>query len=410
MSPAPSHDERTAVPEGSTALIPERGHANIVDYVAGEMATMSERPFSEVDSLVLAKLAYFHWEGVPGVPERFGGRHQPTVRDLYRAEDFGTIFETVLDRELDRDLFSALAASPRFRDVRVAHHVDSVDERDAKQFSATTFLLPDKTVYVAFRGTDNTIVGWKEDFNLAFASAVPAQRAAVGYLDRAAAHLKGTIRVGGHSKGGNLAVYAAARCEQATRDRIDRIFSHDGPGFNERTLGGAAYSAIADRVDKSVPESSMVGMLLEHQEAYHVIKSDAVGIMQHDPYSWQVREGDFVPAEGISGGADYVNSTLSDWISSMDTDQMERFTNALFDVFGAGGTKKFQDMTMTDYKASAEALVGMAPDERDMFVETIKSLASIGARNLLPDSLMRALGTAGVTAVGVEAPTGSTTA
>ncbi|MCH3942997.1 MAG: DUF2974 domain-containing protein [Atopobiaceae bacterium] len=356
---------------------------NIIEYVETEFATFAERPFSEVDSLVLAKLSYLHWMAVPCIRHEFRGQAGPTLHDLYRAEWFAGLFETQMDRDLDRRLLAGVVASPRFRDVSVANHVDVVDEACDKQFSATTFVLPDQGAYVAFRGTDNTIVGWKEDFNLAFVTPVPSQRAARDYLERAARHLPGTLRVGGHSKGGNLAVYAAARCRPECQARIVQVYSHDGPGFNRKALEHLSSSDISGRVSKSVPESSIVGMLLEHQEPYHVVRSDEVGIMQHDPYSWLVSDGTFVAADGIDGGASLMDETLSEWIDGMDAEHIERFTNALFSVFGASGAKKFQDMTIEDYRAQAEALVGMDPDERRMFLETLRTLASIGARNIV---------------------------
>lgn len=361
-----------------------KDRSNIVDYVETELASFSRRAFTEVDSLVLSKLAYLHWAAVPLVPKGSRSTEPPALRDLYRAEWFEGLYATQMDRDLDKRFFADIAASPRFRDVVLANHVDSVDEIREKQFSATTFILPDETVFVAFRGTDSTFVGWKEDFNLAFMTPVPAQQAAASYVDRVARATKGKIRLGGHSKGGNLAVYAAAECTEASRERIVEVFSHDGPGFNKEAIARLASSDVISRVRKSVPESSIVGMLLEHQEPFHVVKSDEIGIMQHDPYSWQVKDGAFVPAEGLDGSSDYMDATLSEWIDGMDAEHIERFTNALFSVFGAGGAKKIQDMTIDDYRASAEALVGMDPDERRMFLDTLSDLASIGARNIVP--------------------------
>ncbi|MDD3485832.1 MAG: DUF2974 domain-containing protein [Atopobiaceae bacterium] len=362
---------------------------DIVAYVSSEMRTFRKHRFSEVDSLVFSKLSYLNWLAVPAVPRRTRKGPAPTLRDLFCAECFEGLFDTQLDRDKDVAFLTAVVASPRFRDVRVLNHVNSIDEAADKQFSATTFLLPDKTVYVAFRGTDNTIVGWKEDFDLAFRTPVAAQTSAVAYLERAAAATDGHIRVGGHSKGGNLAVYAAAMAAPAVREHIVRVYSHDGPGFNETALAQIRSSDMAGRVSKSVPESSVVGMLLENQETYHVIRSDAAGIMQHDPYSWIVLDGAFVPMPGVDDSSVLIDRTLSGWISGMDDAHMERFVNALFDVFGASGTKRFQDMSFADYMASAQAVVDMDPDERAMFLRTIEALARVGAQ-----SLADAMGTA----------------
>lgn len=357
----------------------------LIDHVGVEMRTLRQSPFSEVDSLLLSKMAYFHWAGVPAVPGVFHWITAPRLRDLYRAEHFDALFSTDLDHDLDRRLFAAVCASPRYRDIRLANHIEVFDEDTAEQFSATTFLLPDRTVYVAFRGTDDTLVGWKEDFKLAFVTPVPSQQAALEYLEKTAVHTIAKLRIGGHSKGGNLAVYAAAMSRPSLRRRILQVFSHDGPGFNEEALRSLEFSNIAHLVDKSVPESSIIGMLLEHQEKYHVVKSDGVGIMQHDPYSWFVEDGAFVPVGKIDGNAEYMNATLSAWVAGMGREQMETFTDALFDVFGAGGAKTFQEMGFADYRAQAGAMVKMDSEMRKVFLSTLTALAAISFRKLMPE-------------------------
>lgn len=362
-------------------------HHGIIYYLEHDFRTFDEHPFTEVDSLLLSKLAYFHWADVPEISEKLQRVMPPRLADLYRAEYFESIFSTAMDNEKDRELFAAVAASPRFRDVCITKHTDNLDEEAEKQFSATTFLLPDKTAYVAFRGTDASLVGWKEDFQLAFITPVPSQQAAREYFDQLVSQLPfSKIRVGGHSKGGNLAVYAAAMCKPKVRERILKVYSHDGPGFNEQALTSQEFAAVTPLLSKSVPESSVIGMLLEHQETYHVVKSDGVGIMQHDPYSWLVDEdGAFIPAEKLDASADYLNSTLSTWVGGMSPQQMETFTNALFGIFGASGAKTFQEMTVSDYRASAAALVNMDPDMRKVLLQTLTELASISVRGLIPN-------------------------
>lgn len=362
-----------------------QSHIKLIDHVRTEMRTLRQAPFSEVDSLLLSKMAYFHWAGVPAVPGTFRRITAPRLRDLYRAECFDALFYTELDNGLDRQLFTAVCASPRYRDIRLTNHIDIIDEDTAKQFSATTFLLPDHTVYIAFRGTDDTLVGWKEDFKLAFVTPVPSQQAALEYLQNTASRTLARLRVGGHSKGGNLAVYAAAMSRPSLRRRVLQVFSHDGPGFNEEALRSLEFSNIAHLVDKSVPESSIIGMLLEHQEKYHVVKSDGVGIMQHDPYAWLIADGSFIPVEKIDGNAEYMNATLSTWVCGMSREQMETFTDALFDVFAAGGAKTFQEMNFSDYRAQANAMVKMDPEMRKVFLSTLAALAAISFKNLMSD-------------------------
>ena len=190
--------------------------------------------------------------------------------------------------------------------MRVCGYRAVFDAAAEEQFAAMTFCLPNGSIYIAFRGTDSTMVGWKEDFNMSFRCPVPAQTTATSYLESAALALDGPLMCGGHSKGGNLAVYAASMCDPAVRERLVRVYSHDGPGFNEAFLGGAEYQALAaaGKIDKTLPRSSIIGMIFEHQEDYAVVESCDFGLLQHNPFSWVVPQGttDFAYCEGPLGG------------------------------------------------------------------------------------------------------------
>lgn len=276
---------------------------NMLDYVRTELDTFDGRGFCTVDSLVLSWLAYTRlpaddpalapalgWEGV-------------RLADLYRAEYFATYYAGMWGEEPGLDLLAAVAASPRFRDVRVMGYVDATDPQAEKQFAAMTFRLTEDLSYVAFRGTDASLVGWKEDFNLAYRCPVPSQVEAAHYLADAAARVGGDLLVGGHSKGGNLAVYAAATAPRDASGRVTRIFSHDGPGFLAEFLATEDYRRVEGRVEKTLPQSSVVGMLLEQQEGYRVVRSNRAMIWQHDPFSWVVEGCDLVTLDGLTADA-----------------------------------------------------------------------------------------------------------
>ena len=201
---------------------------NIIDYVKEEMRKADEKPFSEVDSLVLCQFSYLLFDGiVPGFEQECG---KTTVKDLYKAEFFSTIFPDNGSRKENQQLLLAMAASPRFRDMALCHYVNETDAAAEKQFAAITITVDEDTKYVAFRGTDSTLVGWKEDFNMAYITPVPAQQTAKEYVEKTAGQWQGKLWLGGHSKGGNLAVYAGIHAEENVRGQIERIYSHDGPG------------------------------------------------------------------------------------------------------------------------------------------------------------------------------------
>ena len=354
---------------------------NLFGYLAREFDTFDERPLGEVDSLVLACLSYFR---LPPEAAEARTHEGMALLDIYRADWFEAMTRDLWDPEGLVRLLSAVAASPRFRALRVSDYVDDFDESAEKQFSASALLLPCGGTYVSFRGTDNSVVGWKEDFNMAFETGVPSQYAAISYLERVAPAHEGPLYLGGHSKGGNLAVCATARCPEAVAARIVRCFSHDGPGFTEEALSDAGWLDRAHLVSKTVPRSSVIGMLFERQEDYAVVESSTSGLMQHDPFSWVVEGTDFSYEERIGRGAGFVDKTLNEWIASMTHEEREGFVDALFSVIDAGGKDTFGELRegwQETAPAMLRALADLEPDERSHITRALGLLV----RSVMPD-------------------------
>lgn len=362
---------------------------NITDYAERYFPTFAEAPFTSVDSLVLSQFAYIHWKQL--VPSPRAGAPAVALRDLLRAEYFGKMFTNMLASDKNKQLLYALSASPRFRNLQVQWHESRRDAQNPEQFSATTFLLPDGTAYLAYRGTDTTFVGWKEDFSMAYVSPVPSQTSALAYLKRVAALLPDTtpLRLGGHSKGGNVAVYAAMMCPEAVRSRILRVYSHDGPGFRPEVIAGSAFSTIQDRIEKTLPQSSTVGMLLQSHEPYRVVQSDQMGgILQHDPFSWAVNGTDFVYREKLTGSAAYGNATLDTWLAQLPDEKRALLIGALFDVMDASGASSFEDFAahwQTSIPATLKALASLDEETRNTAADIFKALISIAVKGLVPN-------------------------
>ena len=366
----------------------EREKQNICTYVENNLDTFAERPLCEVDSLVLSWFSNFRLEALG---EQLNGwditsERAPRLCDALRAECFDGLFD-LWDPESCKRLLQAMAASPRFRDIRVGGFRlsrDTPDEGWPKQFAAVTLLLDDGTAYLAFRGTDATFDGWREDFNMTFARPVPAQAEAFVYLlDAAQACPAAPLVLGGHSKGGNLAVYAAAEAPAEIRERIARVYSHDGPGFDAEFLVSEGFCAIAGRVDKTLPQSSVVGMMLENQEDYSIVRSTSVGIFQHDPFSWVVEGQSFVEVEGLSAGARHVDAALNDWICGRTPAERDRFTSELFGLLGATNATTMAEARehwRTLLPAMATAVADMDPETRRFMLRTVGALV----RGLLP--------------------------
>lgn len=313
----------------------------IVDYVERTFVSFSDLPVNEVDSLAFCQLAYLRIGET--FPDATTGEGR-LLRDLFQAENLERLYGGLRDPKSNVRLIAAFASSPRFREVRVCRYVNDIDADRGIQFSATCFLLPNGDTFVAFRGTDMTIVGWKEDFNLAVSYPVPAQIESLAYLLECAKATTGNLFVGGHSKGGNLATYCSMNAPAKVHDRIVRVFDHDGPGFYEEVVESDAFVALIPKVSKTVPQLSVFGQLFETVPVMKVVQSNGIGaLMQHDPYTWlvDVENASFVDRGKLDAAADYGRRTLDDWLRSMDVDERERFIEAFFLVCSSGGATGF---------------------------------------------------------------------
>lgn len=358
--------------------------SNIITYAQTNLRTFDVCPFSAVDSLILSSAAYIHFPMVLPDILNFKGMR---IQELYRAEYFDEMFQNIPLTHGTRDLFCAMAASPRFRDIKVMSYTEQLDAASEKQFSAVIFQISPQLCYVAFRGTDASFIGWKEDFNMTFKSPIPSQEEAVRYMEKAAIYCSGKILTGGHSKGGNLAVYAAAMCRENVKHRIERVFSHDGPGFLESTLQTREFQEISSRVEKTLPQSSVVGLLLEHQTQFQIVKSNRTGLLQHDQFSWLIEDNDFVYIEKLTKDAKYADRTLTDWLNRISEEDRERFVDSLYSVLNANQLTSLDDFRndwQTAIPASIYAAAHLDGDTKKFLLRTLKDLAALSIRNISP--------------------------
>lgn len=351
----------------------------ILDYLKeyGDYS-LEEKPFNDVDSLVLCQFVYLKFDGmVPGPGEEPGA---VSIQELAVHKDYDHLYADERYRKDNTALFQKVYKSRRFGNMRLWNYVNQVAQDQETQFSAVVFGLSDATTYVAYRGTDESIVGWKEDLNLAFSEPVPGQRMSVSYLEQAAQMIPGDFYVGGHSKGGNLAVYASMNCSAGVRERIGRIYDHDGPGFRPEVRQNSAYEEIADRIHKTVPRSSCVGMLLYTEENYKVVESKTIGLAQHNPYTWLIRGDSFKVVEEIRAGRKFMDQALNEWILSLDQEQMHTFVDTLYHVVQASETDNLIDFTANGLKSIHKigtALKEVDRDTADVIVQIMRALFDV---------------------------------
>ncbi len=353
----------------------------IINYLK-EYADVSlkEEPMNDVDSLVLCQFSYLKFDGlVPLVTEK--GR-SVSLQQLYAHPDYEKLYGDERYEKENRALFEAMRRCVRFRNMKLNCYINIIETQAdfETQFSAVTFLLEDGTMYVAYRGTDETIVGWKEDFNMAFLSPVPAQEFAVKYLNMVTGRLPRSFYIGGHSKGGNLAIYAAMNCIPQVQDRILKIYSMDGPGFRPEVLQRCHFDRIEGRTCKILPHSSLVGMLFEKDIRYQVVESRTFGLAQHNPYTWLVREGHFETVSDIYETRRFMDDTLNEWILSLDEQSLRTFVDTLFQILSASEADDLIDFT-ADLKRSMTGILGamkeVDEDTKKALKQTMKSLFAI---------------------------------
>lgn len=300
--------------------------ANILDYIQwrGDIP-VSNLPVGEVDALILSYLSYMRYEGLVSDAVQGEGLRVADAAAALLERDEKERNSMSYSLKDDARLLALLVHSERFGRARMVGYVNRVDRETEKQFSAVTFLLEDGTAFISFRGTDNTVVGWKEDFNMSFETAVPAQLEAVEYVRRVSGQTDRPLILGGHSKGGNLAAYAGMFVTDAVRERILEVYNFDGPGFNETVTASPAFGRVDMRIHTFVPHSSMIGILLWHHEPFTVVRSDSVGVFQHNAYTWQVMGGRFVTMSARTSNSHFADDTLKRWLRSL-TPQMRRQT------------------------------------------------------------------------------------
>ena len=310
--------------------------ADMLDYLAwrGDIE-FTQLPVNPVDALIFSTLSYIHFEDiVPDNPNQSISLKEAAAGLFSLADPISRVRV-----KKDLELLKAVADSARFDNIRMTFYRSILIPEEDTQFAAVTIFLEDGSAYIAFRGTDNTLTGWKEDFNMSFQSSIPAQHLALEYLLEFAAAHPIPLWMGGHSKGGNLAVYSAAKCGDLLQKRIVEVYNQDGPGFSEAMMADTGYQNILPKLRSYVPQSSVIGMLLEHEEPYTIIKSNQIGIMQHDPYSWQVMGANFLQVEELTADSRFLDRTFKTWLANMTNEERSAFFDTVFELLESTGAE-----------------------------------------------------------------------
>ncbi len=316
---------------------------NIITYLKDKgKLSFEEYPFNDIDGLLLSQLAYIEFEHyVPSIDDNLPAFLASSIKD---KEIIKEICTPTLNPKCNRIMLSILLTSRRFKDMHINWAKVIIDTKKIEQFGAMTFIFP-KFVYVGIRGTDLSLLGWKEDFYLALEEQIPAQKDSLDYLVEIAKRTDLPIYVGGHSKGANLALYAAYKAPDEIKNRIIKIYNNDGPGFKNNIFEEEEYQKIKNKVFKVVPRDTRIGILLNHLSSDVIVKSKKLGILQHDPYNWQLdKDYKYKSAENETISASILDKTIMDFVNSYNEDEAKELTNLLFNAVSYGDIRNVGQM------------------------------------------------------------------
>ena len=361
---------------------------NIMDYISwrGDLS-FEQSQFNEVDNLILACFSYVNLDGISAVTKQKGIGLKKLTKEFMKLH---TMKELEADKSFIRlapFMMMEMAKSVRFGKCVVRNYVNDIVTEAEQQFAAMEIVLEDGTSYVSFRGTDDTIIGWKEAFTLS-TGVVPAQKRAIEYLQKISEHTDGMLRVGGHSKGGNLAIYGSVMCKSA-HEKILEIYSNDGPGFSREFQELPETKEMMPKIIRIIPEYSIIGTLLEHEKEPVIVASSSKGLLQHDGFSWEVQGPALVRRDSLNKTALRFIEILHKWIDGMDMEQKRLLIEDLFATLQASGYENLSEVQSGGLKSLAamvKRVEKFAPESRGMMQELLTAICGGWLEQLQADT------------------------
>lgn len=348
--------------------------ADFFDYLnwRGDLS-FDDVPFNKIDALLLAHVTYSIFDGV--VPENFTEKKTfaQVAKDFMAMPDYEERINIgFLINKRTAELMFKCAEVERYKNVELCGFRNIYNEEKVEQFAAVTYIVNGKPV-IALRGTDDTIVGWKEDFNIAWQEQIPAQKDSLEYFKEAASAFNGDFVLVGHSKGGNLVINTAVRCGSELQKRINEVYNFDGPGFATDFFKSPEYKAVEGKIRSFYPGFSVVGMIFHHPANFEIVKSDGFAFWQHDAMNWQIMGSNFINEGKFADESRLFYKVFNEWIDKLDNSQRKSFVETMFCILEASGAKTNSDIEKDALKSTARMVAAYA----DMGKERRKELKKI---------------------------------
>ena len=320
---------------------------NLITYVQQYGAqTFEDKSLTDIDVLVLTEIAYLPFDEI--VPKSFD------VTEAISLNQLGKEFEKIKEKEHENnpfmitseriELLEVVSKSQRYKDIKVFGFMNDIDDELTKQFAAVCYQWEEESRWIIFRGTDESLTGWKEDFMMTYSDLIPAQTDAIEYLRKQAELFEGSLNVSGHSKGGNLSLYASAMQEEDIQHRIQQIYCWDSPGVHRSILGTEGYQRVVSKAKRYIPQDSIVGLMLESQVPYHIIESQGSGISQHSALMWNIEEDHFVELTELTKNSQLTDQTFKQWTEVVSDEDLKLFFDTFFELFFEMGVETVNDV------------------------------------------------------------------
>ncbi|MBR1718368.1 MAG: DUF2974 domain-containing protein [Bacilli bacterium] len=329
----------------------------------------SESPFNDVDNIIFSTLVYLDFEKLINKPIKL----KDLGKKYFNNIDYRELKKSPIIIRRTTDNFELLFNGDRYKDIIVSDYVKFVDSE--KQFCAMKF-KDNSFTYIAYEGTDDSMIGWKEDFQMIYKFPVPAQKMAIDYLNRVAKFSDKKIIVGGHSKGGNLAMTASMYAKSYIRKKIVRVYNNDGPGFRIKEYNSQAFKNMEKKLRMFVPEESAVGMLLRNTNNYKVIKSSGKGLFQHNPNNWKCYGPIFLSGTLSEDSLD-VHRKIIKWLNRHDDIKRKKMVESVFDMIDKSEIKLFSELRqlrLTRLVKLIKASKDVDKESKDLVISAIKVL------------------------------------
>jgi Protein of unknown function (DUF2974). len=340
---------------------------NIVEYTRTHLNPITIEEYNEVDYAILAKFVYFNFE----IYINDLNKDSLYIKDLYDFSKFDAFLKRPNYKKEDLTLLTYMCGSPRFRNIKIKNYVHNNDKNNLEQFAAITFILENNDEVIAFRGTDATITGWNEDFNMAIETPVPAQKDAENYLNKYGLETKKDLYIIGHSKGGNLALYSLLTANDDIYRKIKKVYSLDGPGLEPKYFKEFNHAKLKDLYCKIIPNESIIGMIFDTDEYCEIIKSNRTLLLQHNLYTWQVVGHKFVHVDSLNDSVKSFDISFNNWVKECNENERKLIIEMIFTIIKRGKATSADIINNKQNHYNISKMIGeyrlMAKNKKDEF-------------------------------------------